>query len=207
MNRRASPGPIGASISLVSHQPPPKGATSRPADCVRAGATTPIHAEAAGRIDPEIALKDAFRFAAEHGLRVTANRRRVLECLLHSEHPMSAYTVLRRLRVERPRTAPLSVYRALDFLSRHDFISRIELLNAYVARLNCHQDGERQVLVCAACGLIEEIGDHAIAGRLRRLAQKRGFRIDRQIVELSGICARCNEDPMPPPEVHLTETE
>jgi Fur family transcriptional regulator, zinc uptake regulator len=106
---------------------------------------------------------------------------------------MSTYAVLRRLRVERPRAAPLSVYRALDFLFRHGFISRIELLNAYVARLDRSHDRERQILVCTACGLIEEIGDYAIAERIRRLARKRGFQIDRQVVEASGICARCEE--------------
>jgi Fur family zinc uptake transcriptional regulator len=106
---------------------------------------------------------------------------------------MSAYAVLRQLRVERPRAAPLSVYRALDFLFRHGFISRIELLNAYVAQLDRSRDRERQILVCADCGLTEEVGDCAIAQRLRGLARKRGFRIDRQVVEVSGTCARCKE--------------
>jgi Fur family transcriptional regulator, zinc uptake regulator len=178
-------------------QPPPGRAARPAAGCASAGSTPPIHAQtsatAAGRIDPKLALNDVVRFATERRLRVTANRRRVLECILHSEHPMSAYAVLRRLRTERPKAAPLSVYRALDFLFRHGFVARIELLNSYVARLNRRQDREHQILVCTACGLIEEIGDHAIADRLRRLAQKRGFRIDRQVVEVSGVCARCKE--------------
>jgi Fur family zinc uptake transcriptional regulator len=104
---------------------------------------------------------------------------------------MSAYAVLRRLRLDRPRTAPLSVYRALDFLFRYGFVNRIELLNAYVARRERGADRARQVLVCAACGLVEEVGDRAVASRLRQLARRKGFRIDRQVVELSGHCAKC----------------
>lgn len=148
---------------------------------------------AAGGIDPELALADAMRSIAGRGLRVTANRRRVLGCILESERPLTAYAVLRQLRSERPSAAPLSVYRALDFLVHQGFINRIELLNAYVARLDRRRERERHWFVCAACGGIEEIGDAAIADRLRRLARQRGFRIDRQVVELSGTCVRCKE--------------
>lgn len=137
------------------------------------------------------ALDDAVRAAAEPRPRVTANRRRVLECILDSDRPVSAYAVLRQLRAERPKAAPLSVYRALDFLLRHGLIDRIELLNAYVARADGGQDSEHQLLVCAICGLVEELHDDAIAARLRQHSAAHGFRIERQVVELSGICTRC----------------
>jgi Fur family transcriptional regulator, zinc uptake regulator len=147
----------------------------------------------AGGIDPRVALDDAMRSAVKRGLRITANRRRVLQCILDSKRPVSAYALLRLLRAERPSTAPLSVYRALDFLFHQGFIRRIELLNAYVARRDRRHERGRQFLVCAVCRGIEEIGDVAIADRLRRIARRSSFRIDRQVVELSGTCVRCQE--------------
>ena len=146
---------------------------------------------ATARMDRLAALERAVRSATARKLRVTTNRRRVLDCILQSEQPMSAYAVLRRLRADRPRAAPLSVYRALDFLFHHGFVNRIELLNAYVVRLDRGSGRARQVLVCASCGMIDEIGDRRVADRLRQLARRHGFRIDRQVVELSGLCARC----------------
>jgi Fur family transcriptional regulator, zinc uptake regulator len=148
-------------------------------------------ADAASRSRAEVALGNAIRSAAEPRPRVTANRRRVLECILDSDRPVSAYAVLRRLRAEHPKAAPLSVYRALDFLLRHGLIDRIELLNAYVARRDGGQDSDRQLLVCTVCGQVDEFHDDAIAARLRQHSSEHGFRIERQVVELSGICTHC----------------
>src|SRR5580704_7619149 len=80
------------------------------------------------------ALGHAEEICAREGLKLTPQRRQVLEALLASHVPASAYDVIDRLaEADDRRRAPISVYRALDFLVEHNFAHRIESKNAYVA--------------------------------------------------------------------------
>ena len=63
---------------------------------------------------------------------VTPMRRHVLEALLDSHRPLGAYEIIERL-AQHGRPAPITVYRALDFLRDNDLVHRIESRNAFVA--------------------------------------------------------------------------
>ena len=60
-------------------------------------------------------------------------RRRVLEALLASHQPIGAYELIDRLAVRGQRPAPITVYRALDFLREQELVHRIESRNAFIA--------------------------------------------------------------------------
>ena len=63
------------------------------------------------------ALRHAETICEREHLRFTPQRRQVLTALLESHVPASAYDVIDRLAEEgEARLAPVSVYRALDFL-------------------------------------------------------------------------------------------
>src|SRR4051794_4514998 len=80
------------------------------------------------------ALGHAEQICAREGLRLTPQRRRILEALLESHVPASAYDIIERLaEIDGRRHAPISVYRALDFLVEHNFAHRIASKSAYVA--------------------------------------------------------------------------
>ena len=73
------------------------------------------------------ALAHADAICRREGLRFTAKRRQVLEALLQSHVPASAYDVIERLAAKgERRPAPISVYRALDFLVAHNLAHRID---------------------------------------------------------------------------------
>lgn len=79
-----------------------------------------------------------------------------------------------------------AVLRALDELLSKGLIARIEVQRAYVAA------GRHPVitLVCERCGdVAAEMTD--LTGILAGLAQERGFKPSRFIVEASGLCPRC----------------
>ena len=57
----------------------------------------------------------------------------MLEALLASHRPLGAYEVMDRLAEQGPRPAPITVYRALDFLLENGLAHRIESRNAFVA--------------------------------------------------------------------------
>ena len=63
---------------------------------------------------------------------LTKNQSLVFDVLTRAEQPISAYTILDRLR-EHGFRAPLQVYRALDKLLEAGLVHRLESLNAFVA--------------------------------------------------------------------------
>ena len=79
------------------------------------------------------ALAHAERFCAERSQRLTPIRRRVLEVLLENHNPLGAYEIMDRAAASGTRPAPITVYRALDFLRENGLVHRIESRNAFVA--------------------------------------------------------------------------
>src|SRR6202022_2445950 len=99
------------------------------------------------------ALAHAEALCAARSERLTPTRRQVLAALAASHKPLGAYEVIDRLADRGPRPAPITVYRALDFLLANGLVHRIESRNAFVACINHHDTGTMAVfLICEQCG-------------------------------------------------------
>ncbi|MGB6320354.1 MAG: transcriptional repressor, partial [Xanthobacteraceae bacterium] len=61
------------------------------------------------------AIAHAEAQCAARAQRLTPMRRQVLQALLSSHKPLGAYEIIDRL-AQRSRPAPITIYRALDFL-------------------------------------------------------------------------------------------
>ncbi|MEE8275871.1 MAG: Fur family transcriptional regulator [Alphaproteobacteria bacterium] len=147
------------------------------------------------RLCVEAAIADAQAICAARGGRLTALRRRVLELVWASHRPVGAYAILDALDRRGGAGAPPTVYRALEFLLAHGLIHRIESLNAYVG---CSRPGHRnagQFLICLDCGNAAELDGGSVAAAVVAEATRLGFAVERQTVEVSGLCADCTVDP------------
>lgn len=151
--------------------------------------------QAPHRHDHGACVKDALARAeavcAKRGARLTAQRARVLELVWSSHKPRGAYAILEDLSKDGKRVAPLTVYRALDFLLEQGLIHRIESQNAFVG---CPDPGTAhtgQFLVCKTCGDAIEMVDPRIAQAIAETAAAQGFTVTRQTVEVTGICPAC----------------
>jgi Fur family transcriptional regulator, zinc uptake regulator len=123
---------------------------------------------------------------------LTKNQALVMSALSDADGPLSAYTILDQLRDEGLR-APLQVYRALDSLVEFGMVHRLESLNAFVP---CrHTDSETTDMVaftiCESCGKVSEITDGSLDTRIKNLAVKADFKLQKSTVELLGICHDC----------------
>lgn len=135
-----------------------------------------------------------------HGLRLTPQRRAVLEVLAKACAPLGAYDLIERMRRDGGRApAPIVVYRVLDFLKEHGFIHRLETLNAFIACPHRHDASARIVfLICEACKQVEEVVSIPLDSALASLARKHDFLADRQVMELAGTCRTCQKVTSPP---------
>jgi len=138
------------------------------------------------------AMAHAEALCAERGQRLTPTRRRVLDALAASHQPLGAYDIIDHLAEGGPRPAPITVYRALDFLVENDLVHRIESRNAFVACINPHDSGTIVVfLICEGCGTVGEAPSAAVAETLTAAARSAGFTPKTPVIEITGICSHC----------------
>lgn len=130
--------------------------------------------------------------------RFTPLRAHVLELIIEDGKAVKAYDLLDRLKPDVGSPKPPTVYRALEFLSRHGLIHRVEALNAFIAcdhnhlhdQAHDHGDGSHRHLaeffICEKCHSVDERHAHDHAE-----CKPDGFAITRSVVEHYGVCANC----------------
>ena len=127
---------------------------------------------------------------------LTKNQSLVMNALTQADGPMSAYTILDELRDHGVR-APLQVYRALDRLVEFGMVHRLESLNAFVAcqHKSCHGKDKETVLftICESCGHVEELVKDKLVSAINELANDIGFSLEKSVIELRGVCAKCRK--------------
>ena len=113
---------------------------------------------------------------------------------MSSHRPLGAYEVIDELAKSMPRPAPITVYRALDFLMDNGLVHRIESRNAYLACAHDH-DAAAMVafLICEHCGSVGEIPAAPVAQSLNAAARASGFTPKLSVVEITGTCAHCQK--------------
>ena len=138
------------------------------------------------------ALAHAERICKQRGQKLTPIRRRVLECLLESHRPLGAYDLIDALALHVARPAPITVYRALDFLLAQGLVHRIESRNAFLACVGAHDpDTLIAFLICEQCGSVGEIATTNVVSTLNEAARAEGFAPHKAVVEIAGKCAHC----------------
>jgi len=132
------------------------------------------------------------------GERLTPKRSRILQLLLASVGPKSAYDLIAdhdRIYGESP--AAMSVYRMLNFLVDAGLAHRLATTNQFMAcaHIACdHVHRVPQLLICDQCHHAEEIGLRSdLMDQLQHSADASGFRIGSSPLEIHGICQRCSE--------------
>ena len=141
------------------------------------------------------ALMHAEAVCAERSQKFTPIRRQVLQSLLASHRPLGAYEIIDDLAKTMPRPAPITVYRALDFLMANALVHRIESRNAYLACAAHDHDATSAVafLICERCGLVGEIPSASFAQDLNAAARSSGFAPRLSVVEITGTCTHCRK--------------
>lgn len=108
----------------------------------------------------------------------------VMAILRASPVPLGAYMIARQSRAIGAPLAPNQVYRILERLSGQ--VRRVEMLNAYFEA----SDDSPAVTSCRVCGGTQTLHLN-ITDDVERLCRANGFRADKVIAEVSGLCAKC----------------
>lgn len=139
----------------------------------------------------ETILGDAERLCRHRKVRLTPQRRRVLEIVAERHAAIGAYEIIDRLAHEGKRPAPTTVYRALDFLIEHGLVHRLASLNSYVACAHADAKHGAQFLICGRCGTVGEITSSGVDQAIVGAASAVGFAVEAPVVEVAGLCTNC----------------
>jgi Fur family transcriptional regulator, zinc uptake regulator len=139
------------------------------------------------------AVDAALALCRRNKISLTPGRRRILEILAREGRPLGAYEMIDKVgEATGKRPAPISIYRALDFLLENSLIHRLASRNAYLACLHGHKAQEPIIfLICEACGSVVETTSPAIRGALSELVTEAEFSPRAQVMEVAGRCRSC----------------
>jgi Fur family ferric uptake transcriptional regulator len=128
------------------------------------------------------------------GLRLTAQRQRVLEAVGSLEHA-TPEAIGARLRADAgpdgaaPDTS--TVYRNLELLERLGLVWHTHLGKG--APVYHSAEHPHLHVVCQSCGEVSSVAPDLLDGAAERLAVELGFIVDVGHVALSGTCRACRE--------------
>jgi len=127
------------------------------------------------------------------GQRLTPNREVLVDTLAASPRPLTIPEVLDR----QPGLAQSSVYRNLVVLEEASIVHRVMGTGEF-ARWELAEDlaGHHHHLICASCGVVEDVPasaglERSVAAAAAAITRTTGFRTQRHRVDLVGLCARC----------------
>ena len=139
-------------------------------------------------------ISHAEKACASRGQKLTPMRRKVLETLASSHKPLGAYEIIDAVAGSGPRPAPITIYRALDFLIANGLVHRIASRNAFLACGHNHDSGALVTfLICESCGTVGEAPAAEVSRTLTQAAQGVGFTPKMSVVEITGLCAHCRD--------------
>ena len=124
--------------------------------------------------------------------RLSEPRLEVLRIISLSKRPIKAYDILKKLAYKIKNPKPPTAYRAIDFWQKHNFIHRVESLNAYAACNKGHAHTGTQFLICDDCGKVIESNFSGISQILKKNLQNNTFKTLRWNLEINGICNQCS---------------
>ena len=133
----------------------------------------------------------AERTCERRGSKLTGQRRDILASVAQSHSAVGAYDIIERMAEHGPRPAPITVYRALDFLLAHGLVHKIESRNAFVACSHSHEGQPAALLICETCGTVAELDAPDIFESIAEKAKARKFSPAHTLIEMSGTCESC----------------
>jgi Fur family ferric uptake transcriptional regulator len=127
------------------------------------------------------------------GVRITEQRKVLLEIIQGSGHHLDASTLLERAKQCDPGINRATVYRTLELLKKLRLIDELDLMHLngekHFYEVRAHVDHLH--LACFECGRIEEFASSLFDQLKAEVARVTGFHIRVARLEIGGRCSQC----------------
>ncbi len=154
-----------------------------PARRVSSGERINVH-EPPGRLQAELESR---------GIRLTRQRRVLLEVMESAQRHMDADELWKRARKIDPRVHRVTVYRTIDLLKRHGLIDELDLLHIRGDRhyYESHAARDHIHVACLKCGKVREFESRLYERLKREIERDCRIKIAVSRTEVGGYCEDC----------------
>lgn len=135
-------------------------------------------------------LMRAKKFCVQERHRFTKPREHVLTMLAHAKNPIGAYQISNTPAATGEKFNPATVYRAIKFWLKHEFIHCIESMNTYIACCKKEHHTDFCVFICEKCNQSIELSADFILQTTPEIQQP-GLQISKTNIEIRGSCNNC----------------
>lgn len=127
------------------------------------------------------------------GVRLTAQRRALIETIQQATTHLDAASLLRQARERDPNINRATVYRTLELLKKLGMIDELDLmhLNGEKHYYEAKTQQDHLHLACFDCGEIREFATPTFQRLKQEIATKNGFAIQVMRLEVGGLCSAC----------------
>lgn len=126
-----------------------------------------------------------------HGLRMTVQKRHILEVLLGMEGHPTVDRIFERVVAQLPGVSRTTVYRILDSFVEAGVARKVEH-SGPAARFDSNLDRHHH-LVCVECDRVIDLEDPSLDELPVAAAAETGFQVIDYSVYFRGLCAACRE--------------
>lgn len=133
-------------------------------------------------------LEAALQTLREHGNRITAPRRSILDILIREHGPFTTEEIHQRM--EEGMCDLVTVYRCLATMEELNLIRRCDFGDGvYRYEFNTGEHHHHHI-VCRLCHNVHTL-DFCVADGLERMARQMGYSNVTHTLEIFGVCGKC----------------
>ena len=143
---------------------------------------------------PHLQRRSLMQDLVNQGVRITTQRRVLIETIQEAKGHIDAPTLLAMARKRDASIDRATVYRTLDLLKKRGLIDELDLM---------HLTGEKHFyevktqrdhvhLACFQCGKIEEFSDALFEQLKAEISNQMGFEVRVTRLEIGGRCRSCS---------------
>lgn len=137
--------------------------------------------------------KNYKRIIRDMNLKVTKQRMAILEGLNSGQAHVTAQEVYEVVNEKHPEIGFATVYRFLRKLTEEKFVTEVRM-GGLPARYELTPTNHHDHLTCVDCGKIVEFENQEIEKLQAQVAKEFGFVLTDHVLELYGVCNRCQKN-------------
>lgn len=137
------------------------------------------------------------------GVRLTSQRRAVVEVIQDSDRHLDAASLLHLAQKKQANIDRATVYRTLELLKKLRLIDELDLMHLKGEKHYYEVKTRREHvhLACFSCGRIEEISSALFERLKEQIAIQADFELQVSRLEIGGLCSTCRQQEFKPKEI------
>ena len=131
------------------------------------------------------------KYITQHNLKITKQRRAVLEAFLGIEDHISAEDLYKIVSAKEPKIGLATVYRTLSLLTESGLAAELDFGDGQKRYEHKYQHSHHDHMICTQCGKIIEFQNPMIEKLQEDAAREHRFEMTSHKLDLFGLCSDC----------------